>query len=190
MKAALLYYQKFLKDILSMGFELNRYDCCVANKTVGGKQMTIVWHVDDLKVSHFDPRVVTRMADWLKKKYERLFDDGSGAMKICRGNIHEYLGMTLDLSALGEVKVTMIPYIKEIVDLFRKHDDTDRIAATPASDHLFKVNDDTESLGTKKANVFHHFTAKCLFATKRGRPDIATAIAYLSTRVKGPDRDD
>jgi len=33
------------------GFVLNPYDPCVANKgVVKGKQLTIVWHVDDLKV--------------------------------------------------------------------------------------------------------------------------------------------
>jgi hypothetical protein len=32
--------------------------------------------------------------------------------------------------------------------------------------------------------------AKCLFATKRSRPDIAVAVAFLTTRVKSPDEDD
>ena len=36
----------------NMGFEINPYDLCVANKMVSGHQMTICWHVDDLKVSH------------------------------------------------------------------------------------------------------------------------------------------
>jgi hypothetical protein len=46
------------------------------------------------------------MADCLKKTYERLFDDGSGEMKICRGKVHDYLGMTLDFTVPGEVKIT------------------------------------------------------------------------------------
>ncbi len=83
MKAALLYYQRFVTDLKSVGFHINPYDPCVANKIVRGKQLIVVWHVDDLKVSHVRPTVVTRMADWLKKTYERLFDDGSGEMKIC-----------------------------------------------------------------------------------------------------------
>jgi len=32
--------------------------------------------------------------------------------------------------------------------------------------------------------------AKTLYATKRARPDTSTAIAYLTTRVRGPDTDD
>jgi hypothetical protein len=35
-----------------MGFEINPYDPCVANKMVNGTQMTIRWHVNDLMISH------------------------------------------------------------------------------------------------------------------------------------------
>jgi hypothetical protein len=82
MKAALLYYQRFVTDLQSIGFKINPYEPCVANKTVKGKQLTVVRHVDDLKVSHRKPFVLTRMIEWLKSTYERLFDDGSGGMTI------------------------------------------------------------------------------------------------------------
>jgi hypothetical protein len=83
MKAALLYYQHFVTDLKSIGFEINPCNPCVANKIVKGKQLTVAWHVDDLKVSHVSSNIVTKMADWLKSTYEQLFDDGSGEMKIC-----------------------------------------------------------------------------------------------------------
>jgi hypothetical protein len=51
LKGALLFYRKLVEDLESNGFKLNPYDPCVANKTVNGKQMTVCWHVDDLKVS-------------------------------------------------------------------------------------------------------------------------------------------
>lgn len=41
-----------------------------------------------------------------------------------------------------------------------------------------------------KAEFFHRFVAKLLYLSKRARPDIATAIAFLTTRVKEPDGDD
>ena len=190
MKAALLYYQRFVKDLKSIGFTINPYDPCVANKTVQGKQLTVVWHVDDLKVSHVNPAVVTQMADWLKKTYQRLFEDGTGEMSIARGKVHECLGMTLDFTVPGEVKITMIPCVKEIVKLFSEYDKSEKTAATPAAEHLFKVNDDAESLDQEQMTVYHNFVAKCLFLTKRSRPDISTAVAFLSTRVKASDVDD
>ena len=43
---------------IGMDFELNPYDLCIANKIVNGKQCTIIWYVDDNKISHVDPAVV------------------------------------------------------------------------------------------------------------------------------------
>ena len=65
------------------------YDLCVMNKTIGGKKLTVFWHVDDLKLSHMDPKVVTNFMAWLEGIY--------GDLSITRGKVHEYLGMTLDL---------------------------------------------------------------------------------------------
>ena len=37
---------------------------------------------------------------------------------------------------------------------------------------------------------FHTYTAKALFLCKCGRPDIQTAVAFLTMQVKEPDTDD
>jgi len=39
------------------------------NKMVNGSQLTIVWHVDDCKISYIDEEVVTDMLKKLKKKF-------------------------------------------------------------------------------------------------------------------------
>jgi hypothetical protein len=53
-----------------MGFVVNPYDWCVTNKTINGKQCTIlIWHVDDLKVSHVDPDVLKDIVTELDKSY-------------------------------------------------------------------------------------------------------------------------
>ena len=57
MIASLLFYKKFVKVLQREGFELNPYDPCVANREVNGNQQTIVWHVDDCKVSHVNDTV-------------------------------------------------------------------------------------------------------------------------------------
>ena len=49
MQAALLWYRTFLKCLKADGFEINKYDPCIANKIVNGKQCTVCWHVDDAK---------------------------------------------------------------------------------------------------------------------------------------------
>jgi len=70
MKSALLFYQKLVADLKSLGYEINPYDPCVANKNINGKQMTICWHVDDLFVGHEDPTVVTDLLRWLANRYD------------------------------------------------------------------------------------------------------------------------
>lgn len=89
--------------------------------------------------------------------------------------------MNLDYSIKGQVKIWMIPYTKEIVDLFGKYDPSSKTATTPAAEHIFKVNNNSKKLSTGMATIFHHFVAKCLFATKRARPDIAVAVTFLTS---------
>ena len=55
--SAILFYKKFRKDIEGIGFEVNPYDVCVANRRVNDKQHTVTWHVDEVKSSHVNPQV-------------------------------------------------------------------------------------------------------------------------------------
>ena len=47
--SALLFYKKWRNDLLQIGYKLNPYDPCIANKMINGRQHTVAWHVDDLK---------------------------------------------------------------------------------------------------------------------------------------------
>jgi hypothetical protein len=58
LQAAILFWKDLTATLAKMGFVVNPYDWCVANKIVNGKQCTIVWHVDDLKISHVDAEVI------------------------------------------------------------------------------------------------------------------------------------
>ena len=68
LRDALLFYCKLRADLEDTGFEVNPYDPCVANRIVNRSQCTIVWHVDDLKVSHKDEAVVTYFAQELGRR--------------------------------------------------------------------------------------------------------------------------
>ena len=98
--------------------------------------------------------------------------------------------MQLDFFVAGQVKITMFDYIQEMLEDFHKFDPNKTISRTPAADHLFRVKDYQPKLVEQKAQVFHTFTVKALFATKRARPDIHTSVAFLTTRVICPDKDD
>jgi hypothetical protein len=52
------------------------------------------------------------------------------------------------------------------------------------------VDENCEKLKQDKAVEFHNLVAKTLCSTKRARPDTCTAIAFLTTIVRAPDKDD
>ena len=90
---------KFFFDKLSsflideLGFVRSSYDECVLNKQVKGKQCTILFHVDDLKIPHVNHSVVMDIVNSLSKKYRDIM-----LLSISRGKVHEYLGMTFGYS--------------------------------------------------------------------------------------------
>ena len=60
LRSALLLYNQLVADLDSMEFELNQYDICVVNNTIKEEQFNVVYTVDDFKVSHKDPKEVTK----------------------------------------------------------------------------------------------------------------------------------
>ena len=183
LRSALLFYRKLVGDLEAYGFKLNPHDLCVANAMINGKQMTVTWHVDDLKVSHMDPWEVTKFGNYLAGIYGE-------ELTAHRGKVHDYLGMDFDYSETGKFKVSMIKYLDNVLTEFPEV--LTGSAATPAADHLFKVREDgtAKLLDESEAQIFHHTTAQLLFLSTRARRDIQLAVAFLTTRVKAPDLDD
>ena len=185
MKASLMYYNKFRKDIELEGYEINPYDPCVANKLIDGKQHTVTWHVDDVKASHEDFKVNDAFHKWCEDKYG---SEELGHVTAVRGKRHDYLGVNLDFSEKGKLKVDMIYYIERMMKEFQ-HDVKESTRA-PWSDKLFKVSTSAEKLDEERKSEFHTFVMKAMFLCKRARPDILPAVCFLSTRTSEPDESD
>ena len=186
LQSALLFYKKLKKDLEEIGFEFNPYDPCVANMMVRGEQLTVTFHVDDLKASHKNPKVIDDFIQFIDFKYG---DKDIGEVKATRGKKHDYLGMTLDYSTNGKVKVDMTKYIKEMVKEFPIKLDKSDTVSTPSNENLFK-QDNSKRLDSKRAETFHTFVAKGLFVSKRARLDIQPTIAVICTRVKNANEGD
>ena len=90
---------------------MNPYDRCVVNKMINGKQCTIVWHVDDLKISHAKSAVLEDIIERLNQRYGQ-----EAPLSVQHGKVHEYLGMTINYSAPGKVKFTRYDYIDRLLD--------------------------------------------------------------------------
>jgi hypothetical protein len=102
--------------------------------------------------------------------------------------VHDYLGMVIDFSEDGKVQIKMVDYITDMLD--ELPDDMAGEAASPAANHLFTINKEPVLLNVENSEMFHHHTAKLLFLSKRARPDIQTAVAFLTTQVRSPDEVD
>lgn len=183
--SAILFYKKLVADLEAYGFAVNPYDPCVANKIVNKKQLTVSWHVDDLKISHAQKEMVDDFLEWITATYGSI-----GEVKVSRGKVHNYLGMKLDYSIKGQLSVNMVAYVETMLNGFPQEDLKGAAPKAPWTEYLFKVNKSCDKLATTKAELFHTVVAQGLFLCKRGRPDIAPAIAFLTTQVKEPDRDD
>ena len=82
LRDALLFYKRLMSDFENMGFKINLYYPCLSNKMVNGYQMTICWHVDNLKVSHNYDNSVTALAEKLAELY-------GPKITVSRGKVHE-----------------------------------------------------------------------------------------------------
>ena len=147
---------------------------------MAGHQHTIRFHIDDLMSSHVNAQVNNEFALWLNRMYGK-----HTPVKCTRGLIHDYLGMTLDFSEHGIVKVDMVDYIEGMLEDSLMSLGTKDTSPTPAAEDLFVVNDDVLLLRVQ-AELFHTIVTKGLFVCKRAHPDIHPAIAFLCTRVRAP----
>jgi hypothetical protein len=84
----------------------------------------------------------------------------------------------------------MPKYTAEILSETEKVMNCKGTKSSAAPKDLFCVDSDSPKLEQKKSKFFHSIVAKILFATKRARPDTATAIVYLMTRVQDANEDD
>jgi hypothetical protein len=173
MKSAIIWYETFCGTLKDLGFKLNPYDPCVANKLVNGKQLTIAWFVDDNKISHVDPKVVDWLIAEIEKKHEK--------MTVCRGKEHVFLGMDIAFLPKQRLAILMQGYIKEAIEDFG--DDVSRPASSPAVKSLFAIDKKSPRLCQEKSERFHSIVAKLLYICLRSRLDTSLAVAFLTTRV-------
>ena len=66
----MLWYNLFSENLQKLGFVLNDYNQCVANKYIDGTQCTIAWYVDDLKISHVWEEVVMEVLQQIEETIE------------------------------------------------------------------------------------------------------------------------
>jgi hypothetical protein len=151
---------------------------------INGSICTILWHVDDLKISHIEADVITDIIQQLSDEFGHV-----APLSTHHGKKHDYLGMQIDFSTPSKVQISMYDYISKILDDAPAN--MNSTAPTPAAKYLFEVNSTNPTfLNAADAELFHHMVAQLLFLCKQARPDIQTAVSFLCTQVQKPDTDD
>ena len=167
-KAALIWYTLFSTMLKKIGFKLNPYDKCVANKVINGAQCTIAWYVDDNKISHIDPAVVTDILNKIK----------SGKLTITRGKQHTFLGMDIDFVGSGKVKILMKDYIIECIEAYKLKENK-------------TLHHQQRTIYLTSMIIAQDYPRMMpLYIGNRARPDIILPVAFLCTRVQKPTEQD
>ena len=141
--------------------------------------MAIYLYVDDCKLIHRKYKTNYCMIEWILQEYESIFEDASGKMSVRRGKIHEYLGMTLDYTVCGQVIITMISYIEDILsEIDRADPKGNGTNASAATNDLFVVNKYCKKLKQNKVVEFHNLVAK-LYMPPTGKDQIPAHPSYF-----------
>ena len=112
-----------------------------------------------------------------------------GKLKAVRGKKHTHLGMNLDHSEKGKVKIDVKNHILDIIATHPANCKATDTSPTPANNNSFK-QDESPKPSQRAKELFHTLVAKCPFISKRSRPDIQPTVVTLCSRVKEPNLTD
>jgi hypothetical protein len=125
-------------------------------ETQTGNQLTVLWHVDDLKISCRDKFEVTRLICYLKGIY-------GDNITVHRGGKGEYLGMLLDFTTPGVFQVDMSRYVEEILSDFPESVKKLALPPTPTSSSKYVMRTMANSYLKKWRSDFIGARRNCCF---------------------------
>ena len=187
-ESALLWFRELSGFLTKIGFVTNPYDVCVMNKTTKAGKATIGIYVDDILLTCSHPSIADDIIQELEREYKQL--------KVTRGLSHNYLGMVLDFTDKGAVKISQSGMIEEIASasgvttLNTAVGPVEENPKTPCTEYLFKCSDNSPVLNPSLAKIVHSLTARILFVANRARPDLLTFVSFMTKRVLAPTVED
>ena len=171
-ESALLWYEHVSATLLSIpNMKKSKYDPCLFYSNNNIEKIFICVYVDDIQIISNSDNLINTVKEKLNSTY---------TMKFNEGKTHSYLGLCFKYES-DKVIVTAPNYIDSILSDFPIHHDN--FAPTPASDDLFRIDETAPILDEQNHSLFHSAVASLLYLSKRIRPDILLATAFLTTRV-------
>ena len=109
LNAALMAFKKLAKALKHWCLEMNPHYSCVWNCAEKSNQLTLVFYIDDVLLTHSSPAVVI--------KCDKKLDGVCGShntLTVTRGKSYEHIGMDLDFRVKGQWIFTQFDAIKKI----------------------------------------------------------------------------
>ena len=116
---------------------------------VNDEQITVQFHVDDLKVSHKEQSVLEDFLGNLRSEFRQ-----EDKLTEYTGLVYEYLGIIIDYLIAGKVVFTMFDYLEDVIVEAAKDMKNSR-SYYPGNDQLMKGDYDSPNLSPKDAKLFH-----------------------------------
>ena len=148
LESSLRWYEFYSETLKAEGYVINPYDKCVANKEIDKNQCTIIWYVDDNKVSHKDTKVVDDVLEMIRGHF--------GDITVSRGEEHTFLGMNIKVRKDKKIEIEMKDQLKETIDMFETFEENkiEEIVTSPAQKLLRECNDECPKLERRKGDLF------------------------------------
>ena len=175
-----LWFDTIKEKLLQQGYVQNPYEPCIFNKWHDDAQVqsTIGVYVDDLLTTCKNSDIAESIITWLEAEFDEL--------KVTRGKIHKFTGMTFDFSEKQKLKITMKKSIEEVL----KRNTVTGFAATPSTEDLFQIDEMSPRLSKPEAEKFHSEVASINYIAKRIKPECLTITSFLMTRVQSSTEQD
>ena len=94
-----------------LGLIIITYDRFLDQNIIDGNKCTIVWYVDENKLSYVDPNLVTDILEEIRKHF--------GYMVISRGDTHYFLGMNHKICKNKKLEFIMKHQIEDTLRQFK-----------------------------------------------------------------------
>ena len=141
---------------------------------IEGEQCTIGFWVDDNVASHMSINVLNAVKAESEKHVGKMVDS--------RGDTPVFLGMLIKFRREDNTfSIDMSEYVKEVITDFPEN--VRASAVSPARRDLFLIEEASSLLSRERSDIFHSLAMKLMYICQRGRVDVQTAVAFLSTRV-------
>ena len=133
----------------------------MADANIHRKQCSIVFHVDNNKISHKDPKVADKVIKMIENEF--------GKMVVKCRQEYDFLGIKIKYNNNGIVTFDMKEYLMKAIGMF---DEELASVTTPAKNDLFEYKKDSLLVNEERRKKFYNIIMLLQYISHRERRDM------------------